>query len=78
MELLIGFLKNPAYRLRPILECIEKYIEPLRKTMAWGFDLPYMLTGLLNQHPRAAMGYLDTPERERQSIVAFYDAMMEV
>lgn len=77
MELLIGFLKNPAYRLRPILECIERHIEPLRETMPWGFELPYMLTGLLNQHPRAAMGYLDKSKEDRQSIVEFYDAMME-
>ena len=77
LELLIGFLKNPAYRLRPILECIEKHIEPLRATMPWGFDLPYMLTGLMNQHPRAAMGYLDRPKGDRQSIVEFYDAMLE-
>ncbi len=77
LELLIGFLKNPKYRLRPILECIEKYIEPLRATMNWGFDLPYMITGLLNQHPRDAMAYLDTPPSERKSIVEFYDALME-
>ena len=77
MELLIGFLKNPSYRLRPILECVEKHIEPLRPSMPWGFDLPYMLTGLMNQHPRAAMGYLDKDKDERQSIVEFYDSMLE-
>jgi 4-hydroxy 2-oxovalerate aldolase len=77
LELLIGFLKNPRYRLRPILDCIETHIEPLHETMPWGFDLPYMLTGLMNQHPRAAMGHLDKPKAERQSIVDFYDQMME-
>src|SRR5207237_10099733 len=30
MELLVGFLHNPKYRLRPILHCIEKHIEPMR------------------------------------------------
>lgn len=77
LELLIGFLKNPRYRLRPILECIEGAIEPLRSEMHWGFDLPYLVTGLLNQHPRAAMEYLDKPVSERESIVEFYDAVME-
>ena len=77
LELLIGFLKNPRYRLRPILDCIENNIEPLRSDMAWGFDLSYMLTGLLNQPPRVAMGHLDKPEAERKSIVEFYDAIME-
>lgn len=77
LELLIGFLKNPKYRLRPILECIENHVNPLRDTMHWGFDLAYMLTGLMNQHPRAAMGYLDTPKDKRTSIVQFYDSVME-
>lgn len=77
LELLIGFLKNPKYRLRPILNCIENTVEPLRSTMQWGFDLPYLVTGLLNQHPRAAMAYLDKPRAERESIVEFYDAVME-
>lgn len=77
LELLIGFLKNPKYRLRPILECVEKHIEPLRAEMHWGFDLSYMLTGLLNQHPRAAMSHLGKPASERQSIVKFYDEVME-
>jgi 4-hydroxy 2-oxovalerate aldolase len=77
LELLIGFLKNPKYRLRPILDCVETQIMPLRRSMHWGFDLSYMLTGLLNQHPRAAMSYLDTPESERPSIVKFYDEVME-
>ncbi len=76
LELLIGFLKNPRYRLRPILECIENHIAPLHASMEWGFDLPYMLTGLMNQHPRAAIGHLTKPKAERQSIVDFYDAMM--
>jgi len=77
LELLIGFLKNPRYRLRPILECVETHIAPLRETMHWGFDLPYMLTGLMNQHPRAGMAYFDKPEEERESIVEFYDKVME-
>lgn len=77
LELLIGFLKNPRYRLRPVLECIEKHIEPLRSQMHWGFDLSYMITGLLNQHPRAAMEYLDKNPGDRESIVAFYDEAME-
>jgi 4-hydroxy 2-oxovalerate aldolase len=77
LELLIGFLKNPRYRLRPVLECIERYIEPLRREMHWGFDLSYMITGLLNQHPRSAMAYLDKAASARESIVEFYDAATE-
>jgi 4-hydroxy 2-oxovalerate aldolase len=75
MELLIGFLHNPKYRLRPVLECIQKFIEPMRAKLMWGFDLPYMLTGLLNQHPRAAIRY--KASTDKADIVRFYDSVTE-
>jgi 4-hydroxy 2-oxovalerate aldolase len=75
MELLLGFLKNPNYRLRPILQCIEKHVAPLQSSMKWGYDLAYMVTGQLNQHPRSAIQYYD--EDEAGGIVAFYDQMVE-
>lgn len=75
LELLIGFLKNPAYHLRPILKCIEDHILPLREGMNWGYDLPYMITGMLNQHPREAMRFMEA--KERGSVVAFYDSVTE-
>jgi len=74
MELLIGFLHNPKFRLRPILQCIQEHIEPLKKELRWGFSLPYVITGLLNQHPRAAMEYM---AKERKDIVKFYDSVIE-
>ena len=55
MELLIGFLKNPKYKLMPVLKFIEEYIIPLEKELDWGYSIPYMLTGQLNEHPRPAM-----------------------
>ena len=44
MELLLSFLHNPKFRLRPVLECVENHGEPLRKELMWGYDLPYMIT----------------------------------
>lgn len=55
MELLIGFLKNPKYKLMPVLKFIEEHIVPLEKELDWGYSIPYMLTGQLNEHPRPAM-----------------------
>ena len=75
LELLIAFLHNPKYNLRPILSCVEKYIEPMRAELKWGFDLPYLLTGMLNQHPRAAMAFNDA--EERGDIVKFFDSLTE-
>ena len=57
MELLMSFLNSPKYCLRPVLECIQNHIEPLRDKFLWGYDIPYMLTGLLNIHPGAAIQF---------------------
>lgn len=75
MELLIGFLHNPKYKLRPILHCIQEYIEPMRADLRWGYDLPYLLTGLLNQHPRAAIKFKESSTPG--NILEFYDAIIE-
>jgi len=73
-ELLLGFLHNPRYRLRPVLDCIQKHIEPMRQELRWGFDLPYMITGLLNQHPRAAMDF--KAEESEGDLVKFFDSLV--
>ena len=55
-ELLLGFLKNPKYNILPILDILEHEIVPLKENgMIWGYDVPYLLTGQLNQHPRPAI-----------------------
>ncbi len=74
-ELLVGFLHNPKFKLRPILHCIQEHIEPLRKDLKWGFDLPYMITGQLNQHPRTAIAFNE--QEGPKDIVEFHDSMNE-
>ncbi len=59
LELLLAFLKNPKFRILPLIEAIEKVILPLGKTMKWGYHIPYMLTGVLNRHPLPAMEWLE-------------------
>jgi len=73
MELLVGFLHSPRYRLRPLLECIQHYIEPMRARLRWGYDVPYMITGMLNEHPRAGMEF--NASDERGDYVKFFDRM---
>ena len=36
MELLLGFLRNPKFKLRPVVELLQKHIEPLRETTLLG------------------------------------------
>ena len=75
LELLIAFLKNPKFKLRPVLECIQSHFLPLRGKMEWGYQIPYMLTGMLNQHPRDAIAMRagESPD----DYVAFYDQLAE-
>jgi 4-hydroxy 2-oxovalerate aldolase len=75
LELLLGFLHNPKYDLRPVLQCIQHVIEPMREELLWGYDIPYMITGQLNQHPRAAMKF--NASEDRGDILKFYDQMIE-
>lgn len=68
MELLLGFLKNPKYTFLPVLRFLEEHIVKLKEDgVVWGFDIPYMLTGQMNQHPSpaiAAMAEKNTAYRE--------------
>ncbi len=73
MELIVGFLHNPKFRLRPLLDCIQYDVEPMRSELMWGFDIPYMITGLMNQHPRAGMRF--NAAKEKGSVAKFYDEM---
>jgi len=71
MELLLGFLRNPKFNLRPILDCIQNTILPIRETHDWGPSIPYNITGQMNRHPRSAMGFRDSETPD--DYLAFYD-----
>jgi len=62
-ELLISFLKNPKYRLLPILDAIQKHVLPLQQNIDWGYHIPYMITGSLNEHPKVAMEWMDSENK---------------
>lgn len=58
MEQLVGFLRNPKYNLYPVLKFIDDYMTPMKEQgVKWGYDLQYMMTGLLKQHPRTAIQF---------------------
>ncbi len=57
MENLISFLHNPKYNLFPIIQFVQDYINPLKETVKWGYDMQYLFTGILNRHPKAAIDY---------------------
>jgi len=73
-ELLLGFLRNPKFNVRPIIKVIQEHILPLRRELEWGPLLPYNITGQMNQHPRTAIEWREgeTPD----DFLAFYDKVV--
>ena len=55
LELLLSFLKNPKFDIRPIIEIIQEIFIPMKAEVEWGYHIPYMITGILNEHPRSGM-----------------------
>ena len=71
MELILSFLHNPKFQIRPVLEAIQNTVEPMREKLRWGFAVPYLLTAHLNQHPRTAMAFMEGDDF--REVVKFYD-----
>ena len=70
IEALIGFLHNPKYQMYHVLKFIEEQMVPLKESgIVWGYDTQYLLTGLLNQHPRTAISYT---KENRMDILNYY------
>lgn len=77
MEQMLSFLRNPNYKLDPTLKFIEKYIaEEREKGSVWGYDVPYMLTGALNRHPRAAIAFIKEHKTDYNGL--YQDLLYEI
>jgi 4-hydroxy 2-oxovalerate aldolase len=74
LELLIGFLKNPKFDIRPILDLISEEFIPLREKIEWGYIIPYAITGILDEHPKAAIALRASDRRE--SYREFYESLV--
>ena len=73
LELLLGFLKNPKFDLRPIMKVISEQFIPLRKEIEWGYLIPYALTGMFNEHPKIAMALRNSENKD--NYLEFFDSL---
>ena len=73
LELLLNFLKNPKFDVRPIYQVIQAHMVELRKQIEWGFNDIYGISGYLNQHPREAMKLRANEEKKDNC----YDFLLE-
>ncbi len=75
MELLLSFLKNPKYNKIAIMSFVEKQIDKLRaEGVVWGYDIAYLLTGILNSHPSAAIQFI---KEKRNDYAMFYQELLD-
>lgn len=70
MELLLSFLRNPKFNTYPVFQFLESHMLPMKKSgVVWGYDIQYLLTGILNQHPRTAIQFT---KDERTDFAEFF------
>ncbi len=74
LELLLGFLKNPKYDIRPVLDLISKEFVPLRQNLEWGYIIPYAIVGILDEHPRSAIALRGSDKKENYR--EFYEQLV--
>lgn len=74
LELILGFLKNPKFDIRPVLDLISNEFIPLREKMEWGYIIPYAITGILDEHPRAAIALRESDKKENYR--EFYESLV--
>jgi len=74
LELILGFLKNPKFDIRPVLDLISKEFIPLREKIEWGYIIPYAITGILDEHPRSAMALRSSAKKENYR--EFYESLV--
>lgn len=72
-ELLLSELQNTKYNIRPVLGMIEKHMIALREKEEWGYIIPYMITGVLDEHPRSAMAVRASENKD--NFLEFYDQL---
>ena len=75
MELLLSFLRNPKYNKMAIMNFVEKQMVKLKDEGAvWGYDIPYLLTGILNAHPSSAIQFI---KDKRSDYAMFYQDLLD-
>lgn len=76
MELLLGFLRNPKYNVVHTMDFVEKHILKLKdEGIVWGYDFPYLMTGILNSHPRTAIQFT---KEKRRDYKRFYHEILDM
>ncbi|MEA1984398.1 MAG: aldolase catalytic domain-containing protein [Euryarchaeota archaeon] len=71
IETLIAYMQMQSrdrYNVIPILNVLDKYFIEIKKKNPWGYQLPYMLSGMFKCHPYYAKDLVDRREYSIEDI----------
>jgi 4-hydroxy 2-oxovalerate aldolase len=78
-ELLISYLIKhlpdeipERVRILSIIKAIQELVLPLQKDFDWRYNIPLMITGTLNKHPKAAINF---NKEQQQDLIDFYSKL---
>lgn len=80
-EIILSYLlqqQKNEYNVLPILNCIERFFIDLHRELPWGYELPYMISGILNCHPSYSKEFLRRKEISMEDIWAGLDCVREL
>ena len=68
--------KNPKYKEYEAFKFVEHYMNKIKEDgVVWGYDLQYLMTGLMNQHPRTAISFT---KENRKDYAEFYKELIQL
>ncbi len=81
LEVLIIYLEktlnHEKYNSIPVLDLIDRYFIKLHDKIKWGYNLPYMLSGLLEVHPNYAKALTDRKEHTVDDMVKILESIKQ-
>ena len=81
LESLIAYLQMQSkdrYNVVPILSIIDKYFVDMHKETPWGYQLPYMVSGMFKCHPNYAQDLVNRKEYTMEDIWKVMEVIEEI
>ena len=81
IESLIAYLQMQSkdrYNVVPILSIIDKYFVDMHKETPWGYQLPYMVSGMFKCHPNYAQDLVNRKEYTMEDIWKVMEVIEEI
>jgi len=82
IEILLSYLEKTSakntYNTLPVLDIIDRYMLDLHQDLKWGYDLSYMLSGMLEVHPYYSKTMVDYREYSIEDILRTLETVKDM